>query len=268
MNRLTATVAILALVIPSALAPGGPDGFALQTKSLADAIHGNTLIFIEKPSKEKFPLAEGLDAAGWFQVDLSKSANRTTVDNNRGGWISEGPKQDLRRLSAGMHTYYGVPFSVLDCQNGAKPNCIATASQHISVSQAPERVSVEVGRPARVLYFLAACAWSTMKQNYEVTAHYADGTADKFQINPAGVLRGQYENIHEWANSDEVIETPVSRPVVLPLDNTAAGIANSRTIYVLEWPIPKPDKTIIRLEVAGDKDYQATVIIMAITGHK
>ena len=267
MRLIKTTFALLAVVVGACAALAGPDSSPLHKVSLAQTMHNKTRILIAKSRKEQFPLTESLSKDGWFQVDLSPAANRSTYAGGTRGWLGLRAPHDLRRLKPGPHTFYGVPLRISDSKKGTKPNCLALASQHISINEAPEKLSVEVGRKAQVLYILGACGWSTMKQNFEVVAHFSDGSADKFQINPAGVLRGQYENIHEWSHSDDVIETPVSRPIVLPLNETPQGITDTRTIYILQWRVSNPEKVIDRLEFIGDKNYNATLLILAITGH-
>jgi len=247
----------------------GPEGRPLEKQSFTDVLKGKSGDLMEKPYKETYPLVKGLDAAGWFTVDIAPGANRSSIDPDmRGrGWIGKGPEADMRRLESGKHTWYGVPFTVLDPKGGKANNCIAMASRHIPITEAPEKVSISVGRKARVLYFLHACAWSTMAHNFEYVATYDDGTKESLPVNPAGVLRGQYENIHDWL-SEDLIETPASRYVILPRDKTPEGMLDTRVLYILEWELKNPGKVIKSLEFSGSAKNESTILVLAVTGHE
>jgi len=212
---------------------------------------------VARPSHERFVKLPAEPDLAWRPLKLDDSFNHDTVT-----WLRLGANESLNRLLPGDHTYYGVPFEIADANGGKAKNCVALKSDRFpSVSDA---ITVIVGGKARTLFFLQACAWATWGDVRQYEVRFGDATTRTVDLLPAGLMRGQSENINDWA-SPNVIENAVVRYVALrdPLVQSGSP-ENLRYLYILRWDNPEPGKDIASVVLRGGKG-QSTIFLLAIT---
>lgn len=136
---------------------------------------------VEAPAAmDRFPVANELGADRLIPLDLGKAANMGLVDakagDSAGGWLDEGPYNDLSMLAPGRHEWLGVPFQI---GGAAGPErCIVTMRGKTFPAGPESAGPVAVGRKVRALFFCHGANWvgkaGVTAATYEIA--YADGT--------------------------------------------------------------------------------------------
>lgn len=91
--------------------------------------------------------------------------------------------------------------------------------------------------------------------------------SEEFLITVAEVMRAQSENIHDWHNGGDVIDSPLSRWILLPKDNTSAGQLDTRVLYLLEWRIEQADRILESITIRSDPEQMSTLFLLAVSGN-
>jgi hypothetical protein len=137
--------------------------------------------------------------AAFVPLDLRGAANlgfRDEVEGDgKGGWTDQGAN-DLRNLPVGRQILAGIPFEIIDpAANGGRSCLVARGGARPGL---PATFVVPVGRAARSLYFLHACAF----------VRGADETVATYQIRFRGgrlvevPLRARSEICDWWSPKD------------------------------------------------------------------
>jgi hypothetical protein len=129
---------------------------------------------------DRFSLANEVGPQGLIPLDLQPVANLGLVDpkagDGSGGWLDEGPYNDLSMLSPGRHEWLGVPFQVGVETDPA--HCVVTLRGKTFPSGPTATAPIAVGRKVRALFFCHGANWvgksGVTAATYVVT--YADGT--------------------------------------------------------------------------------------------
>lgn len=228
---------------------------ALQLRALP----GNDFdAVLATPFTEKFALAGTLAQEQWYQVDLSKQADRGFADDvagdGRGGWTDEGPDNDLRFMPTGLLSLYGVPFRVIDpAQNGGKSCIVLRAGPgpgtRTDREEYPRSVTIPVGRRTNAFYFLVGIGWGEEGDAATLTIHYADGTAAKIPLRD-GV------NVANWHD----------QPLPNTDDHKFVPARKDRFLYAVQWVNPRPGVPVRSLDFTG-AGRTPIPILLSVTGH-
>jgi len=228
---------------------------ALSLRALPGNDFGTVLA---TPFHEKFAYAQTLAQEQWFQVDLTKQANRGFADDvagdGKGGWTDEGPDNDLRDMPTGLLTLYGVPFRIIEpAGNGGRSCIVLRAGPGLGTRtdrpEYPASVTVPVGRRTNVLYFLLGVGWGTPGDVATLTVHYADGQAARIPLRD-GV------NVRNWHDA----------PLPNAEDHKFVPARKDRFLYAVQWRNPRPDAAVQSVEFTSC--HQTPIpILLSVTGH-
>jgi hypothetical protein len=240
--------------------------FAQRRGELVKALNGGG------PGVKPFPLAANVKAQAWQKLSLAPFANRALVGEG-GSWIGI-PNPYIK---PGPHTFYGVPFQVLNQAENNRRAVVALASKRVEFDvdgkPLPQQVTIPVGRKARGVYVLHGAGYvsdHTKAARYSLV--YEDGTQSPLDITTFGTGTGQKDpdealartsNLQDWWSSFPHFENPSTRHVLLL--NDADPLQPPVYLYVLEWKNPHPEKPIreIRLKSPGNVD--ASVLVLGVT---
>ncbi|MDQ2798037.1 MAG: hypothetical protein M3Y13_00155 [Armatimonadota bacterium] len=210
------------------------------------------------PFTEKFAFAATLAQEQWYQVDLTKQANRgfadPVADDGKGGWTDEGPDNDLHFMPTGLLSLYGVPFRVIDpVQNGGN-SCIVLRSgpgpgTRTNRDEYPRSVTIPVGRKSNVFYFLLGVGWGAPGDVATLTVHYADGRTAPIPLRDG-------ENVLNWHDA----------PLPNTDDHKFVPARRDRFLYAVQWINPHPNVTIQRLDFTS-AGQTPIPILLSVTGH-
>lgn len=209
------------------------------------------------PFTEKFAHAQTLAGEQWYQVDLTKQANRGLVDavagDGRGGWTDEGPDNDLGYFPTGLLTLYGVPFRVIDpAQNGGGAVIVLRAGARPGARtnrpEYPERVTVPIGRRTNAFYFLVGVGWGVGRDVATLTVRYADG-----RTAPIALRDGV--NVLNWHDA----------PLPNADDHKFVPVRKDRFLYAVEWVNPRPGVAVQSIEFANGTPIP---ILLSVTRHR
>ena len=176
-------------------------------------------------------------------------------------------------LEGGRQVIQGVPFEVAD-PRGEKLACIALRSFKVKATgerELPARVTIELGRKVRALYFLHGCGWGAHKKAGQYRMLYDDGTQAAIDILPYGsgsehldvVERMRKEStIQDWWPSLTQIENDRLRHVIVA---NPENLADKRYLYNLRWQNASPGKTVKTIELESDPTLSTSLFVVAIT---
>ncbi len=204
----------------------------------------------------------------FFTVDLSRHANRGTVDEHAydgRGWLDLGPGLDLRALPAGRRELCGQPFELL---RGAR-TCVMIESAQRADGSLPSGVKgIAVGRKAASLLFLHALTGSMERRStgaaFAYRIRYEDGSNVEFPV------RYRIEAM-EWLDRSSRGPGDMrigwflygARPAWL--GRTASG--ERAVLYSAEWVNPRPERTIEAVDMLLPEDSRAPgAVLFAISG--
>jgi hypothetical protein len=187
-------------------------------------------------------------------VDLSKLVNRSladeTADDGRGGWTDEGPQLDMRGIAPGAKTYQNVPYRI-----GQPLSCVVLRSPTRKAGDLPEAVSIPVGKPAEMLYFLHALAGKPEQEHFRYAVHYEDGNREGIPIIAA-------KNIRDWTDTGDWLTEP-GKWRAFAAESTGGPVHPRQSIWVLEWKNPKPERAIRTVDFVGSG--RGVPILLGIT---
>ena len=209
---------------------------------------------LNRQNTETFDLAAKLGKEGWYQVDLRKQANMNIFSME--GRTCPVNFQFIEKL--GLQKFYGVPFDLLEPAKTDNKTAIALPSQRLLSKELPAKVTVPVGRKAKVLYFLHATYYTGTagKQYYHI--HYADGTEHTMRF--IGT-----KHSGDWAHASTRIYTDDVRYVLVP--RKAGSKLSHRNMHAQQWKNPHPDKVVKSITFESDPKVEMAILIVAVTGH-
>ncbi len=185
----------------------------------------------------------------WLTLDLSKVA---TVASDRGMFYDRNA--DLERLvftDWGAKEFRGIPFQLIDPQQGERPNAIVLRGPRNSLTGAlPRRVELPVNAPARAIHVLGGVGGWAFPYSQEKTVslivriHYADGEQED----------------HELRNGEHCAD--YIRRVDVPQSEFAFALRGQQLRYLAI--IPARSESIAKLELVKGPD-QTAPVVMAIT---
>ena len=220
---------------------------------------------------DAYPLAQKTGPDSWTQVDLQPFVNRGFTGTN--GWIGAG--YPLATLSAGDHTYHGVPFHVVDEKQNGGLAAIAMKSAKMVLSNSkplPEEVTIPVECKAQALYFLHGAAWTAESEPFaDYAIVYEDGTTATVPLIPLGNPKDfdvmqKLENtatIQDWFGTGPEFSNTAARQV--PLLREDDPLKSSHYLYTLEWANPKPRVPIKEVKITSDPAKGETLFVVALT---
>jgi len=192
-------------------------------------------------------------------IDISSACNMALRDDapgdQKGGWDDEGPK-DLRRLPAGLNYYAGIPFRVIDDDNGKKNACIVLAGRQRPYFPTLKRVGLS-GK-AKMFYFLNALTWGGYfdKPPFErarYVVEYQDGSQATFELRNGQQIGDWYE--------------PKVLPAALPgwFDPMHASGASEVGLYVTYWENPFPDRALKAITFRSEGISVVGIVAMTVS---
>jgi hypothetical protein len=218
-----------------------------------------------------FPLVSEKGGGKCEPLTLASLANRALTGG--GAWTGE-PNPHLK---PGAHSFYDVPFEVLDEAENNRRAVIALASRRVEFDvdgkQLPQEVVVPVGQKARAVYVLHGAGYATAHVvAAQYTLVYEDGTESPLDVVTFGASTGQKDpddalartsNIQDWSAEYPQFENASARNVMLL--NEAAPLDPPVHLYVLEWKNPHPEKVITNIRLKSPGNVDASVLVVAIT---
>ena len=244
--------------------------YILRTPTVADAeklVHAITLrslpgndfdVVLATPFQEKFAYAQTLAQEQWYQVDLSRQANRGFADDaagdGKGGWTDEGPDNDLRFMPTGLLTLYGVPFRVIDPLQNNGNSCLVLRAgpgpgTRTNRPEFPHAITIPVGRKTNAFYFLVGIGWGVGTDAATLTVHYADGQAASIPLRN-GI------NVLNWHDA----------PLPNADDHKFVPARKDRFLYAVQWINPRPTIPIQSLDFTS-ANATPIPILLSVTGH-
>lgn len=205
-----------------------------------------------------FPIAAEVGPGKLVPLDLSSVANMSLADDaagdGKGGWMDEGPFNDMRNLEPGRYTWLGVPF-VLGGKTGHDPSVLTMKGRTFPTGPAlAGPIPVNLG--LRGLFFLTAANWTQKGATIgEYIVHYADGRDVTIPI-----VVGQ--NIGEWwyDHADDEDGRTVAFKAADPTDPKHPY----RFLRIWYWENTRPDVTVESISVRSLSN-DMTFTVAAVT---
>jgi uncharacterized protein len=200
--------------------------------------------------KELLDLLEFLTQRGkYIPLDIAKSA---TVSTGRGLFFNEdSPTERLTLSDWKPKTVEGIPFLVVDPQDGRRKNAIMLQSRAgAAAAKMPRSAKMAVGIPAKAIHLLSGIAGWGFPYNRNRTVSmiakiaYADGSTEEQQF-----LNG--EHFADYISRNDV-----------PGSKFAFDIGNGRQMRLLTIT-PKEKKPIKEIEFVKGRDQTAPIIMAA-----
>ncbi|MDR3708191.1 MAG: hypothetical protein P4L33_07805 [Capsulimonadaceae bacterium] len=201
------------------------------------------------------------DPAGCFTIDLRPYVNMGFYDavagDGTGGWADEGPLNCLSTMPTGRRIFYGVPFDIIDPDNNGGKSIITLRGKSATPSFPSEMPGISLGnKTVRALYFLQAAVWGSRGVAGSYVVHYTDKQSITIPID-LGVNSG------DWWSGYQAGEQ--SKPIAIPVTNTADGKPATRYPRVWEWQNPRRDIPIAAIDFLS-AGTNTTPILIAISG--
>jgi hypothetical protein len=202
------------------------------------------------PVKPIAPIPARPDHAVPGMLDLSPYYNTALDDDVHGK-----PGNTLATLPHGVHAFAGVPFDVRGLTQLLGSHSAVTT--HLAFP--PSILGIPVNQAGSALHFLHASAWSTALDTPigKYLVHYADG-----QTGSIPLLYGR--NIADWwfAAQDPL---PTDAQVGWAGENPRTrDMGFGVRVYVLTWQNPRPDATILSLDLISAVA-DAAPMLLAVT---
>jgi len=205
------------------------------------------------------------DPESCFFVDLRPYCNQSfvdddpVVDNQKGGWVDDGPDGDMRVMPLGRQTFLGIPFDIIDPAKNDGRSCIILQGRH--KTWFPERVGdIKVGRKAACMYFLISPTWTPGKVGTDIgrlVFHYEAGGAGAATGVSINLVVGQ--NIVDWTSlSNRLPEAAIAFTRKHP------GRIEPVGALVIPWENPIPEERIESISFISSG--KAVPALIAITG--
>ena len=209
---------------------------------------------------DRFSLANEVGAERLIPLDLTPVANLGLVDakagDGVGGWLDEGPYNDLAMLAPGAHEWLGIPFQIGTPATAAR--CIVTLQGKTFPAGPVASKPLPIGRKVRALFFCHGANWvgkpGITAATYEIT--YADGTNVALPV-ITGIAIGNWWMDHQ-AGED-------SRTVPLLAKDPQEANHPWRFLRIWCWENPRADVPVASVVIrVGSPDVTfATVGITA-----
>ncbi|MFH1616739.1 MAG: hypothetical protein ABIG61_16865, partial [Planctomycetota bacterium] len=197
-------------------------------------------------------------------IGISSACNMALKDetsgDQKGGW-NDGGTNDLRRLPKGLSHFAGIPFNVIDDEDGTKNACIVLHGKERPYF--PLQKTVRLTGKAKMFYFLNALSCGgygaferLSKKRAIYTVEYEDGTGAVFDL-----VTG--EHIGEWYEPKIVLPS-----AVLGWADTMAGSTASKLgLYVTYWENPFPDKELKSITFRTEGISVVGIVGMTVSDH-
>jgi hypothetical protein len=205
-----------------------------------------------------FPIASELARDMLVPLDLSPVANMSLADDTprdgKGGWMDEGPYNDMRNLQPGRHVWLGVPFDIAG-HSSHDPSILTLKGK--TFPNGPQQAGpIAVGHKLRGLFFVHAANWTQPgKEVGEYIIHYADGQEVKLPI-----VVGQ--NIGEWWYDHT--EGEDSRTVAFGAADPIDPKQPRRFLRIWYWENTRPTSEIQSINVRSLSN-EMTFTVVAVT---
>ncbi len=130
--------------------------------------------------------------ASFFPVDIRKQCNMGFQDDvpndGKGGWMDDGPENDLRMFPVGQKFFSGIPFDVIDPGQNRDTSTLVLQGGPRHGNSFPARMEIPIpGRKASTLHVLHATGWT--KEDKErgkaigaYVIRYADQTEETHEV--------------------------------------------------------------------------------------
>lgn len=154
---------------------------------------------------DRFSLANEVGPERMFPLDLAPVANMGLIDakagDSVGGWLDEGPYNDLSMLTAGRHEWLGVPVVI-----GDPARCVATMRGKTFPAGPEMTKPITVGRKVRALFFCHGANWvgksGVTAATYVIT--YTDGSTAELPV-ITGTALGNWWTDHQPGEDSRTI---------------------------------------------------------------
>jgi len=206
----------------------------LLSYCLGDNLRKN--IYQLEAKKKKVTLDLKINKGKSHFIDLKKIANMGFADkkarDKKGGWIDEGPANDLSEFEPGTKTFLGVPFEIIDPEKNQGKSCVVLCPPKGGRRHAflPKKTRFDVNKTyVKRIFFLVAAVWS--KGNIgEFVINWEDASSPHATVPlEVGV------NLRDWSSKADK---------TLPEGHVAWTSLTGRSIYLIEWKNPEPQSTI------------------------
>ncbi len=207
----------------------------------------------ERTNRVPFPHVVDVTPERFMSIDLTQQANHPLDGTNN--WA----RTPLEQLTAGTHTFHGVPFAIADHPEwGASGIALMSSKQRPHPSGSwPKAVHVQMpDEHVERFYILHVGNFSIghLPIAYYIF-HYADGSSHSVDIFPFGkdfddgpTMEGMkaVATIQDWWPTWTHFEKDDVKPVMLINEGNPAE--SLRYAYALEIPNPHPEKRINHME--------------------
>ncbi len=167
-------------------------------------------------------------------IDLSSVATRKLTDTDEKQWIQKGAGTDLSNLPTGNVQLGAYNFLITDALmlHGARPGA----------RELPEAATLELNSKAGAIAFLHTTGWLANQYRTKIGSYKINYDDNTSQIVPL-----EYgKNISSW--TDTTIRSVYCDPVWR--GQTKDGLSVGVNVFV--WTNPKPEKTIINIEIKSE----------------
>lgn len=205
---------------------------------------------------DRFSLANEAGPQRLFPLDLTPVANMGLIDTKAGdsigGWLDEGPYNDLSMLTQGRHEWLGVPFQI--GPDGGSSPCIVTLRGKTFPNGPLATGPIAVGRKIRALFFCHGANWAAKPGvtalTYEV--RYVDGSTTALAA-PYGQAVSNW-----WVDHADGED---ARTVALLANDPQEPNRPWRFLRIWQWENPRSDVAVESLRIlAGSQDITAAVV--------
>jgi len=205
------------------------------------------------------------DPGSCFFADLRPYCNAGFADedkepnNQKGGWVDDGPAGDMRVMPLGKQTFLDVPFDVIDPAKNNGKSCIVLGGRH--KTWFPERVNdIRIGRKATYMYFLISPTWAPDKVGTgigRIVFHYEAGGAGAATGVTIPLVVGR--NVLDWTNLANTLPE-----AAIAFTRKHPGRPEPVGALVIPWENPIPEERIESVSIISNG--KAVPVLLAITG--
>ncbi|MCK6488094.1 MAG: hypothetical protein L6R48_07175 [Planctomycetes bacterium] len=246
--------------------PGAPDAAAASLAAIvpevltapkARSVHREGAP--EPKPQASFPVANELGLKRLIPLDLAAAANMGLADDKAGdgsgGWLDEGPYNDLSMIAQGRHEWLGVPMQI-GSAGGTRP-CLVTMKGKTFPGGPAQSSPIPVGRKARGLFFCHGANWSWKAGITAATyvVAYDDGTSAELPV-----VTGQ--NLGDWWRDQQDGED--GRTVAFLCKDPLETKSPYRFLRMWYWENPKAEVPITTITVKAGSG-EVTFALVGIT---
>ncbi len=209
-----------------------------------------------------YSVANELGMQRLIPLDLASVANMGLADekagDSKGGWMDEGPFNDMSMLAQGRHEWLGVPFQI--GKEGSTAPCVVTLKGKTFPAGPDAAGPVAVGRKVRGLFFCHAANWAGGKGKKAATyiINYADGQKAELEVTTGW-------NLGDWWSDQQ--EGEDSRTVAQVAKDPLEAKSPYRFLRVWYWENTKSDVPVESVTIKGgstDVTFVAAGITVAV----